>query len=155
MTIQFENISKTYADGKTALQNINIQLEPNRIYGLLGRNGAGKTTLMHLLTAQLLPTTGNITINGQSPFENAQLLSELCFVKESQPFRKNFRISDLLRLAAMFYPNWDQAFADKLMRDFELSPNKKMTSLSRGMESAAGIIVGLASRAPITVYDEP
>ncbi len=155
MTIQFRHIHKTYADGKTALTDIDFTLEENRIYGLLGRNGAGKTTLLHLLTAQLLPTSGSIEINGESPFENDSLQQQICFVKESQPFKKNFKIHELLRLASLFYPNWDHEFASRLLEDFELDPNKKMTSLSRGMESAVGIIIGLASRAPITVYDEP
>ena len=157
MTIQFRNIHKTYADGKTALTKINLTLEENRIYGLLGRNGAGKTTLMHLLTAQLLPTSGSIEINGQSPFENDALQQQICFVKESQPqpFKKNFRIRELLKLASLFYPTWDHDLAMEMLAEFELDPSKKMSSLSRGMESAVGIIIGLAARAPITVYDEP
>lgn len=154
MTIQLNGINKIYGN-QHALKDINLDLKANRIYGLLGRNGAGKTTLLHLLTTQFFPSSGDIRINQQNPYENAELLKQICFVKESQPFRKHFRVRDILRLASAFYPNWDDAYAQRLVREFELDITKKLTALSRGMESAVGIIVGLASRAPLTIYDEP
>src|SRR4051812_42641892 len=53
------------------------------------------------------------------------------------------------------FPHWDRAYADSLVEDFQLPLNRKIKKLSRGMLSALGVIIGLASRAPLTLFDEP
>ena len=62
---------------------------------------------------------------------------------------------DVLEAAAWFFPCWDREYAFALTEDFQLPLNRRMKALSRGMLSAAGVIVGLASRAPLTIFDEP
>lgn len=147
-------LTKSY--GKfTAVNNVSFELERNRIYGLLGRNGAGKTTIMHMLTAQLFRTSGELKVFGEEPYENNRVLSQMCFIKESQKYADNFRILDVLAAASYFYPNWDQEYASTLIEDFRLPLKRKMKKLSRGMLSSVGIVVGLASRAPLTIFDEP
>lgn len=154
MNITCESVSRTY--GKTlALKEVSLHVKENTICGLLGRNGAGKTTLMHLLTGQLLPSSGNVLIDGKAPFENREILKHLCFIKESGNFKPNFKVNETLNLASFFYPHWDQEKAEDLLKQFHLNPRKSVKSLSKGMESALGIIIGLASRAPITIFDEP
>lgn len=152
--IKCKQLTKKYGDF-TALNGISFELEANKIYGLLGRNGAGKTTLLHLLHAHILPTQGSITVDGEAPFENTNVLQKICFVKESNNFKNNITVSEVLKLSALFYYNWDKDFALRLIDEFNLPLRKKVKALSKGMESAMGIIVGLASRAPITIFDEP
>ena len=55
----------------------------------------------------------------------------------------------------MLFPGWDAGLARSLMADFDLPAKRPMKKLSRGMNSAVGIIIGLASRAPVTLFDEP
>ncbi|MEO8529021.1 MAG: ABC transporter ATP-binding protein [Pseudolysinimonas sp.] len=138
-----------------AVDGVSISLDENRIYGLLGRNGAGKTTLMSLLTGQEFATSGEIEVFGESPVENAAVLQRVCFIKESQRYPDDFKVKHVLRSAPWFFPNWDAAFANALVSDFRLPLNRKMKKLSRGQFSAVGVIVGLASRAPVTFFDEP
>ncbi|MDQ0340697.1 ABC-2 type transport system ATP-binding protein [Caldalkalibacillus uzonensis] len=152
--IELQNLTKAYGK-KIALQGIAATLEPGKIYGLLGRNGAGKTTLLHLINAHLFPTSGKVLIDGEEPFENSQVLRKLCFIRESGNFKKNLKVRDIIGLAALTYPGWDPHFAGELVHQFELDENKKVKALSKGMESALGVIVGLASRAPVTIFDEP
>jgi len=54
-----------------------------------------------------------------------------------------------------FFPYWDEEYAHSLVEDFNLPLKKKNRGLSRGMHSALGIVIGLASRAPLTIFDEP
>lgn len=138
-----------------AVDDVSFRLEEGGIYGLLGRNGAGKTTLMSLLTGQEFATRGEIEVFGQSPVENARVAEQLCFIKESQKYPDDFRVKHVLRTAPWFFPNWDQDFADRLVKDFRLPLDGKMKKVSRGQFSAVGVIVGLASRAPLTFFDEP
>lgn len=152
--VEVKRLNKTYGKD-TVIQDVSFVIEQNKIYGLLGRNGAGKTTIMHMLTAQLFPTSGDMLVFGEKPYENNRVLSRLCFIKESQRYPDTFRIVDVLAVAASIYPNWDQAYALQLVEDFRLPLKRRMKRLSRGMLSSVGIIVGLASRAPLTIFDEP
>ncbi|MGW0507326.1 ABC transporter ATP-binding protein [Micromonospora sp. NPDC003241] len=148
------DLTKRYR-GVTALDRVSFSLAGNRIYGLLGRNGAGKTTLMQILTAQNFATSGEVAVFGQHPYENEGVLSRTCFIKESQTYPSNLRVEHVLRAARLVYPNWAEEFARQLVDDFRLPPRRNVRKLSRGMLSSLGIVVGLASRAPLTFFDEP
>lgn len=65
--ITIEQLSKTYADGKKALDSITLSLEQGEIFGFLGPNGAGKTTTVKLLNGMISPTSGICTVFGLSP----------------------------------------------------------------------------------------
>lgn len=139
----------------TAIDDVSFRVEENAIHGLLGRNGAGKTTIMQLLTGQDFATSGDIRVFDQSPVENASVLGNTCFIKESQRYPDNFKPIHVFRSAPWFFPNWDEEYAQRLIADFRLPLNRRIKKLSRGQLSAIGVIVGLASRAPLTFFDEP
>ncbi|MDR6988852.1 ABC-2 type transport system ATP-binding protein [Paenarthrobacter nitroguajacolicus] len=152
--VEARNLSKHYKD-LNALDNVNLSLSANRIYGLLGRNGAGKTTLMSILTAQAFATSGEALVFGASAYENDAVLSRICFIRESQKYPDDFQPQHAFRSAALFYKNWDQEFAHRLADDFQLPVKRRIKKLSRGQLSAVGVIIGLASRAELTFFDEP
>ncbi|WP_028775910.1 ABC transporter ATP-binding protein [Shimazuella kribbensis] len=152
--LEVKNVTKAYKD-VTAVNEISFSIEENKIYGFLGRNGAGKTTIMNMITAQLFPTEGEIKVFGEEPYENRGILQKVCFIKESQAYPEYFRVMDVLATAASIYPNWDEDYAQQLVTSFQLPQKRNMKKLSRGMLSSVGIVVGLASRAPLTIFDEP
>ncbi|MFG2042783.1 ABC transporter ATP-binding protein [Dactylosporangium sp. NPDC048998] len=139
----------------TALDGVTFDLQRNGIYGLLGRNGAGKTTLMQVLTGQQIASGGTVEVFGGHPYENEQVLRQVSFIKESQRYPDAFRVRDALFAARLLFPNWDEAFARELVHDFGLPAKREVKKLSRGMLSALGVTLGLASRAPLTFFDEP
>ena len=141
--------------GQTAVDGVTATLQEDCITGLLGRNGAGKTTLMQLLTGHRVPTSGRVRVFGADPYENDAALSRICFVKESQRYPDHFRVCDVLSSAAMLFPGWDADVARDLVAEFDLPRRRAVKKLSRGMTSMVGIVVGLASRAPLTFFDEP
>ncbi|WP_168626658.1 MULTISPECIES: ABC transporter ATP-binding protein [unclassified Cryobacterium] len=153
-TIEVTGLTRRFGN-VTALDNVSFTVEENGIYGLLGRNGAGKTTLMQLLTAQDFATDGDIRIFGQSPVENASVLQNVSFIKESQKYPDDFQVKHVLKSAPWFFKNWDADFAAELVEDFRLPVDRRIKKLSRGQLSSVGVIVGLASRAPLTFFDEP
>lgn len=152
--IETRNLSKHFRD-VAALEGVSLDLAEGCVHGLLGRNGAGKTTLMKLLTGQIFATSGEMRVLGESPVENANVLSQTCFIQESQKYPDGFRPLDVLRIAGGLYPAWDQELARELVAEFRLPQKRAIKKLSRGQLSAVGIIVGLASRAPLTFFDEP
>ena len=141
--------------GHTALSEVSVDFQADTITGLLGRNGAGKTTLMQLLTGHRLPTSGRVEVLGGRPYENDRVLSRLCFIKEGQRYPDHFRVRDAVETAATLYPQWDRDLAERLLTDFDLPRKRAIKKLSRGMTSAVGVVIGLASRAPVTLFDEP
>lgn len=158
MSLVCKNLVKTY--NKTdVLKNIDLEIGQGKIYGLIGRNGAGKTTLLSILTAQNPATGGSVCYDGMPVWENQEVLDHLCFSREINPvtsFGPNqMKVKEYLRIASVFYPNWDKQMAGELVTLFQLDVKKKISKLSKGMMSMLTIIVALASKSDITIMDEP
>ncbi len=151
-------LCKTYGKVR-ALDHVSLTLEPGHIYGLIGRNGAGKTTLLAGLTAQLPLDGGQVAYGGAPVWENEAALADLCFSRELTgklgASTAGLRVKDYLKAGRLFYPHWDEAYAQKLVRLFGLEEKKRLNALSKGMTSAVTIVLALASRAPMTMMDEP
>lgn len=152
--ISLENVSLKYGN-TLALNNVSLKLPEQAICGLLGRNGAGKTSLLSLLCSYRRPTSGTITIYDENPYENRNIMPQVAFVSDDQSEVENtFKVKDLLKITATLRPKWDAAYAEKLIKLFEVPVNKTMGNLSHGMQSAVRVIIGLAGQTPITIYDE-
>ena len=151
--VEVTELSRRYRS-VTALDRVSFTLPGNTITGLLGRNGAGKTTVMKILTGQDFPSAGEVRVFGERPAENDRVLRRISFVKESQVY-PDMSVKKVITAASWFYPNWDSEFADRLVAEFELPTDRRVKKLSRGMHSAVGIVIGLASRAELTLFDEP
>ena len=144
---------------KEVLHGVDVCIEPGVIYGLIGRNGAGKTTLMGILTAQNTFDEGEVTYGGQPVWENRAALAELCFSREIPTTllmgQNTSKVRDYLSAAAVYYPHWDKEYAQRLVDRFGLDRKKSVSKLSKGMLSMLTIVIALASRAPVTILDEP
>ncbi|NQX66413.1 ABC transporter ATP-binding protein [Paenibacillus alba] len=153
IVLSCDKLNKKY--GRTyALRDLDMQLEENVIYGLIGRNGAGKTTLLNLIAGGIFADDGTIEVRGKK-LDKGVLPEDFCFVGETNKLFGGARLIEVLQFAANFHANWDWTFAHKLIQTFGLDPNKKIKQLSRGTESLVGNIIGLASRAALTLFDEP
>jgi ABC-2 type transport system ATP-binding protein len=146
-------VSRRYS-GQLALDDVSFDAAPGSITGLLGRNGAGKTTLMRIVAGHEFASGGVVTVLGARPTKDEQVLRRMVFVREDQGY-PDFRVRQVLQVASWSYPNWSHELAGALTEDFGLPPNRKVRKLSRGMRSALGIVVGLAARAEVTLFDEP
>lgn len=156
--LKAQGLCKSYGANQV-LFNLDLDIEPGKIYGLIGRNGAGKTTLLGILTGQNTKDSGTVTYGDQPVWENQAVLSQICFSRELQPTLftgpNNLKISHYLRSAAIYYPGWDKEYAQKLLEEFGLNPKKKISQLSKGQMSMVTILIALASMAPMTILDEP
>lgn len=137
-----------------ALEDVTVALPGGRIYGLLGRNGSGKTTLLGTIAGRRRPSAGSVRIDGQDTFEHPRLMRQIGLVGSPGPGNDGYRVRDMLRLAATLRPAWDPELADALQRRFDLSSRKSVMALSRGQRAALAVTIGLASRTPVTMFDE-
>lgn len=152
--IEAEDLTRRHKS-VTALDAVTVSFEAGVIHGLLGRNGAGKTSLMSIASGQDWPTSGQVSVFGERPHENEQVLPRICFVREDQKYIEDSRAHHAFAAAAMAFPNWDQALADRLTRDFRVPRKTRIKKMSRGQRSAVAVIIGIASRAEVTFFDEP
>ncbi|MBD8498490.1 ABC transporter ATP-binding protein [Paenibacillus arenosi] len=146
MSLKFQN--------KQVLTNISFELEGNKIYGLLGRNGAGKTSLLSVLAAFVKPTIGSIKVDGEHVFENAQVMEQIIFIRDVKLDDETGKAPTYIKDVSIFRPNFDMDYAERLIKRFKLPTDTEVSKLSRGMQSALHAIIGLASRCPITIFDE-
>jgi len=159
LTVRTENLSVRFA-GVPALDRLDLRLAPGKIHGLLGRNGSGKSTLAAVLAGFRRPDEGRVLIEGgdlgtaQEPYENAVVTSRVCLIRESGDRPEAVSVKQAIALAGALRPYWDADVAGDLLDRFEVPLNKKIQKLSRGKKSALGVVLGLASRAPLTIFDE-
>ncbi len=152
--LSINGVSRSF--GKTkALKGLSIAIPKGQIVGLLGRNGAGKSTLLRIVGGMLKPSGGNVRIADQKVWDHAKALGQLCIIGDTPDFGKLNKIKDLFFVSAGLFPGWDGQLAHSLLKRFELPENRKIKTFSRGMQTSLMLIVGLASRAPFTIIDEP
>lgn len=158
MSLTCEHITKVYG-GREVLKDVSLTLEPGKIYGLIGRNGAGKTTLLSILTAQNPATRGMVTLDGEKVWENRKSLEKLCFSRElnvgAESGMAAIKVKEYLRIASVYYTDWDKEMEKRLVSLFDLDVKKKLGKLSKGMLSMVTIVVAMCSKAPYTILDEP
>ncbi|MFT4413968.1 ABC transporter ATP-binding protein [Fredinandcohnia humi] len=153
-TIECKHITKRYR-GVNSLDNLSFSIKPNTITGLIGRNGAGKTTLLKTIAGFYQPTSGEVEVFSKNPFNNLQVSSNLLFIDDNMLFPPGLTLREILESAASFYPNWDANLANRLFTYFQLKPKQHHHHLSKGMKSTFNMIIGLSSRCPVTIFDEP
>lgn len=157
MNIEVHDVTLRY-DRTVAVDGMTFRLEGPGIFGLLGRNGSGKSSLLSLLAAFRRPNSGEVLINGMPVFENPAATSQVCLIRESPDTVEHGwpanKVRDALELASKTRPNWDSAYSDRLVEAFRLPLTIPVTALSKGQRGALGVTLGLAARAPITLFDE-
>ena len=156
--LRCENLSKSYGQ-KVVLNELNLELESGKIYGLIGRNGAGKTTMLSIMSNQNPSSSGMVTLDGDNIWENRKALDRICFSRELNITAESglaaYTVKRYLGAAALYLPHWDKEMAAHLMQSFQLDPKAKLGKLSKGMLSMVTIIVAMASKAEFTFLDEP
>lgn len=151
--VHTESLGLNY--GRTrALSDVTLSLDPDRIHGLLGRNGAGKTSLMSVLASLRRVSSGAVQVGDQDPFENQTVMENVCLIRESGDLLTDEKLKTNLDFLEGARPRFDRQYAESLIEAFRLDLRKKPQALSRGQASAFGAIAGLASRAPLTMFDE-
>lgn len=150
--LQMEDVRVRF--GPPALDGLTLDLAPGVIHGLLGRNGSGKTTALSLAAGFVRPSSGRVLVDGEDPYENPRVVEGVCFVRESGDMLADEKVRDNLDFFSQMRPSFDREYAESLAETFRLDRRAKVKSLSRGQQSAFGAVVGLATRAPLTILDE-
>jgi len=150
--IEIKNLNKFYGK-KQALNNINITIEPGKIYGLLGPNGSGKTTLIKIINDLLTPSSGEILIKGKEPgIESKKIIS---YLPERTYLNMNFKVKELLDYFEDFYDNFDRKKAQSLLKKLNINAEDKLKTMSKGTKEKVQLILVMSRKADIYILDEP
>lgn len=142
MNVKVDKLSLKYGN-YAALQDVSFELTDKKIYGLLGRNGAGKTSLLSILASFREQSAGSVTINGEAPFENASIMQQVAFLYNKDYKDETDSVKKLLEGVERFRPNFDREYAEYLVKRFKLDQKKAIKKLSKGMQSAVNVTIGL------------
>ncbi|WP_404456749.1 ATP-binding cassette domain-containing protein [Oceanobacillus kapialis] len=153
MAIKAKNVSLHYRN-HIALHDVSFDLTEKKIYGLLGRNGAGKTSLLSILASFTEQSSGSLTINGEAPFENTEIMQQIAFLYDKDYSGETDKVMAVLKDIEHYRPHFDMVYAEELVGRFKLPTDKPVKNFSKGMQSALNVIIGLAGRTPITIFDE-
>ena len=150
-----QSLSKTF--GQTlAVDRLGLAVPEGAIYALVGVNGAGKTTVIKLLMNIFRPTAGSAQVLGiDSRSLAGKAFNRIGYVSENQDMPEWMTVGALLDYYRAFYPTWDRALEQQLVRQFDLPLQRKLKNLSRGMKMKAAFASSLAYRPPLIVLDEP
>ena len=146
------NLSKNYG-GKAALRNVNINVEPGRIVGLLGPNGSGKTTLIKICTGLLTPTSGTAVILGAKPGPETKAV--VSYLPEITYLNDWMKVSQMMAFFRDFYADFNNEKALDMLKSLGIDENDSLKSLSKGTKEKVQLILVMAREAKLYLLDEP
>ena len=159
MEIRIEHLSMTYPSGKQALKDLNLELKAPSLIGLLGPNGAGKSTLMKLLVAALLPTKGEIRVDGHSLTKTERLLkAQLGYLPQDFGLFDELTVTQFLDyMAALKGIRDSKAAIQKAIQEVNLEEKARarIRTLSGGQRQRVGIAQAILGDPPFLIFDEP
>jgi len=147
-------ITKTI-EGRPVLRGIDFTLEPGIVAGLIGRNGAGKTTLLKTMAGILDPDAGVVELDGKPIHRVQEARRELVFVPDSPEAWFGYTPSEAAGWLAQVYPAFDRTYFEATLRRLDLPSAASVRQLSKGMRMLFSIALGLSTRAPYVLLDEP
>lgn len=150
--IEFENIQKTYKN--FSIDDFYLRIPQGFVTGLIGPNGSGKTTLIRLLMDIIHPDQGQLKLFGES-HTNIQAKQAVGFVYDDLYVYEELTIKSWQKIVGPLYPNWDQIYFEKLLKEFELPFKKKFKFFSKGMKMKTQLLFALSHHPKLLILDEP
>lgn len=152
--VNFTGVSKNYKH--FALQDVSFELPVGSIMGFIGQNGAGKSTTLRLLMGLVHQDSGQIEVLGQTvPAHGEEARWDIGFVSEDLRLYRSRTIGWHMNFLKGIYPEWDDTYAQHLLRRFDLKAEYGVKGLSHGQRVKAALTLALARRPRLLVLDEP
>lgn len=152
--LELKNVTKDYGDFK--LDNVNLSVTKGSICGFIGQNGAGKTTTISLILDIIKRDAGDIQVFGEDILENPTAIKErIGVVFDEMGFHDFMTATQISKMMANIYKNWDEAVFFDYLEKFSLPRKKRCGAFSRGMRMKLQIAVAMSHGAELLIMDEP
>jgi ABC-2 type transport system ATP-binding protein len=155
-TLELENVHRAYSSGTDVLKGVGFSLEEGEVVGLVGRNGAGKTTLIRIAMGMLEAQKGSVRVFGLDPRRDAlEVKRRVGYVSEDQILPEFLTVEEVIRLHRGLFPTWDRELERQLRERFDLAPDARVRTLSRGQARQVALLCAVAHRPALLLLDEP
>jgi ABC-2 type transport system ATP-binding protein len=154
MAIQCEAISKHYPHFQ--LNKVDLCVEQGSVMGFVGPNGAGKSTTLRIIMGLIGQDSGRVTVLGQAmPEQQVPVKRETGFISEDMRLYDSETIGFHMDFIKSIFDSWDDDYAATLLKRFDLVKEQKVKGLSHGQRVKATLLLVLARRPKLLVFDEP
>ena len=154
--IQVENISFSYPGSKhQVFTDFSLNIEGNKIYGLLGKNGTGKSTLLYLMSGLMRAGKGSISIDGINSQERNPLLLQEIFMVPEEFELPAVSLDTYIRINEGFYPRFSREVLNSCLKDVDLPLSLHLKELSMGQKKKVLMSYALAAGTRYLFMDEP
>ena len=152
--LEVRNLRKQYPG--FLLDDVSFAVEEGCIMGFIGRNGAGKTTTIKSILNLVHADGGTVLFEGRDLWANeTESKKQIGLVLGEFNYYKRKKLRAIAAVTKRFYPDWDGATYETLMKRFALDPEKKISELSQGMRVKFALALALSHRAKLLILDEP
>lgn len=150
--VECRALTKRYSKA-LALNQVNLDLEPGRIIGLLGPNGSGKTTFIKLCAGLLTPTAGEVRIKGMEVGLESKAL--VAYLPERTYLSKWAKVEEIVDFFGEMYENFQKDVAYQMLADLGIDPEDKLKTMSKGTKEKVQLILVMSRKAELYLLDEP
>lgn len=151
--IEIKECSKIFDDIR-AVNGVTLDIGDREVFGLLGSNGAGKSTLLRMMAGILKPDAGEVLVDGRQVYEDEAAKSSFFYISDDSYFPGNYTPKDLLYFYRSFYPSFQLSRYSKLMKQFRLDENRRISTFSKGMKKQLLVILGVSAGTKYLFCDE-
>lgn len=148
-----DNLFKKHSDSE--IRNFSYNFLDNQIYAILEKNEEYQKSLLNLICGKEKPDSGTVWVDGEKLINNINMNDRICYISKKTNFPKNLNLIQIFKIMSDFYPKWDNAYAYELLKHFNINLKALYGSLNKEQESIFLGILGLASRANITIFENP
>ncbi|MCC6699737.1 MAG: ABC transporter ATP-binding protein [Candidatus Hydrogenedentes bacterium] len=153
--IDIRGLFKEYGHGD-GVHGLDLSIPEGCSFGLLGPNGAGKSTTIKVLMGLTPPTSGEVRVLGHDVRSDAHAIRlRVGYVPERHHIYPWMTIAEVIWFTQSFYPYWDDALCQSMLKDYGLDPRKKVKQLSHGMTTKLALILALCHDPDLLILDEP
>jgi len=151
--LKIENLSFGYRKNKNIYENLSLELNSGKIYGMLGVNGSGKTTLLNIISTLLVNYKGTVALDDfESKKRNRKYLKEIFHLPEIIE-KDNFKVKELIEMGKN-YENWNEDKFLNFLKDEDVNINKKLKFFSKGWRKKIWFYYAISINPKVLILDE-
>lgn len=150
------SLSKRYGSRAWALSEVTLEVGWGRVTALVGPNAAGKSTLIKTWVGFEQPTRGHVFVGGRDPWRDRASVSSLtAYMPQAPALYRELTAEEHVELCRHYRPTFDRQDAMRRLRALSLPAAERVSALSGGQAAQLGLVIALATHAPILLLDEP
>ncbi len=151
--VELRGLTKIYGGSTLAVNQMNLIIPRGRIIGLLGPNGSGKTTMIKMINGLLVPTAGEVLINGTAPGPDSK--SVISYLPERTYLPGGMKVKDIISFFAQFYQDFSMERAYNMLQALAIPPTAQLKTLSKGTKEKVQLILVMSRQSQLYILDEP